>query len=286
MPFPPPSDRAPAVAAIAALAAVLAACTPQPVVWEDGAAMPLVAEDASELLEIDAAGRPHLVPAPALPATLPAGARCEQSVRVTTVPRGSGRATVAVWWAPRPDGSAALLAAESLDGGATWSTTVPVDTLDRGSNGCARPAPAVASDSATGYVHVAYPLWAPEGAGVFFSHTMPGHFMFHAPVVVAYGDHPGETSVAAAGDVVAVAYEEPNARVPRIALALSRTQGHAFEHPVVDLGAIGDARRPRVAMRGRTLAVAWRRPQRPVTQSAAAATTAGEPLVRTGTLRD
>jgi len=279
-------ERVPAVAAIAA-AAALTACTPRPVDWGDAAAAPLATDAAVDLLEVDAAGRPRLVPLPVLPATLPAaGARCEQSVRVTTVPRGAARATVAVWWAPRPDGSAALLAAESLDGGATWSATVPVDTLDRGSNGCARPAPAVASDSATGYVHVAYPLWAPEGAGVFFSHTMPGHFMFHAPVVVAYGDHPGEASVAAWGDRVAVAYEEPNARVPRIALALSETQGHAFEHHAIDVRTTGDARRPRVAMRGRTLAVAWRRPPRALTQSAAAATTADETLVRTGTLSD
>ena len=266
-----------------ALGAIVS-CSRGPVEWSAGATA-IGADASGQLLVVDASGRPALVAAPSLPPTLPPGARCDQSVRVTSFPRGAARATVAVWWAPRADGSAALLAAESLDGGRSWSAVVAVDTLDRGGNGCARPAPAIASDSATGYVHVAYPLWAPEGAGVFFAHTMPGHFMFHTPAVVSYGDSPGAVSVAAAGDHVAVAYEDPNARTPRVGLALSRTQGHVFEHRAVESTNTGDASHPRVAVMGDRIALAWRHTPRVTasvagSSSAAAATT----MVRVGRL--
>ncbi|HYD54543.1 MAG TPA: hypothetical protein VEA99_18055 [Gemmatimonadaceae bacterium] len=272
------------VRAAAPLVALLSACSRGPVEW---AAAPSSLDQAAagRQLALDASGAPTLAPPPPLPPTLPAGPRCDASVRVATLPRGAARATVVVWWAPRADGSAALLAAESLDEGRTWSAAVPVDTLDRGTNGCARPAPAIAADSASGYAHVAYPLWAPEGPGVFVSHTMPGHFMFHTPIVVSYGDRPGAVSVAASGNDVAVAYEDPNARAPRVGLALSRTQGHVLEHRALAPASAGDASTPLVALRDGRIAVAW--VQRPhMAAAAAASATAAPPLtmVRTGTL--
>jgi hypothetical protein len=165
----------------------------------------------------------------------------------------------AVWWAPRADSSAALLAARSRDDGESWPDLAPVDTADRGVSGCRRPAADVAADGSNGYVHVAYSLVAPGAPGVFFAHSMPDHFMFHAPVAVVYGERPVAVSVAASGDVVVVAYEDPNAAQARVGLAISRTLGHTFEERVTASTGPGGAVEPRVAVAGRRVAVAWRR---------------------------
>jgi hypothetical protein len=135
---------------------------------------------------------------------------------------------------------------------------VAVDGRDRGVLGCGRPAADLAVDSASGYVDVVYFLQAPEGPGVFFSHSMDEGAMFHAPVAVVYGDRPASASVAAHHDTVAVAYEDPNGDRPRIWLALSRTDGHVFEWRGIEVsGANVASGSPRVAVRGRRVAVAW-----------------------------
>ncbi len=164
----------------------------------------------------------------------------------------------AVWWSPRPDSGARLLAAHSSDDGATWSAIAPVDTMDRGVSGCRRPAPSIAADSTSGYVHITYGLVAPEGPGLFFSHSMDDGVSFHAPVPILYGERLGITSVASAGDNVAVAFEDPNSGTPRIGLALSRTMGHIFEDRLVPVSDDnGAATHPLVAVQGRRLTVAW-----------------------------
>ena len=272
----PAVHRAPA--ALVLLAAVLLAgatgCT-APVEWRDPTAISS-ASPAGARLVLDAHGLSRFVADSAAPAVAsPSSSLCAGSLRVAPLARGAQQVLVAVWWEPRADGSAALLAAESADRGRSWPTRAPVDTLDRATIGCARPAPALATDDATGYAHVAYALWAPEGPGIFSAHTMPGHFMFHAPVVVAYGDRPRRVAVAASGDRVAVAYEDPNARAPRVALALSRTQGHAFEQTGLEPVRTA-ALQPRVALRGRSIALAWTAGDDPNAST----------LVRVGTLRE
>ena len=239
-----------------ALALGAAACTEAPVRWGESAAAP-PAPAAEMRLAVDTAGQVRWLPPELLPPTLPAGiAACPGSVRVT---RAGSAAVYAVWWEPRPDSTAALLAARSRDGGRTWPEVAPVDTADRGTNGCRRPAAAVAADSSNGYVHVAYALVAPGGApGVFFSHSMGGPLLFHAPVPIVYGERLARASVAASGEYVAVAYEDPNAADPRVGLALSRTLGHTFDHRVPASTGIGAAVEPRVALAGATVAVAWR----------------------------
>jgi hypothetical protein len=141
----------------------------------------------------------------------------------------------------------------------TWSAIAPVDTMDRGVSGCRRAAASIAADSASGYVHVTYGLVAPEGPGLFFSHSMDGGASFHAPVPILYGERLGTTSVAAAGDHVVVAFEDPNSVTPRIGLALSRTMGHIFEDrllPVSDDN--GAATQPLVSVQGSRITVMWR----------------------------
>ena len=179
---------------------------------------------------------------------------CPGSLRVAR----SGRTLYAVWWAPKADSVARLVAAHSPDGGVTWSTVAPVDTTDRGATGCRREAPAIAADSSRGYVHVSYAMLAPEGPGLFFAHSMDSAVSFHAPVPILYGERLGHTSVAASGDYVAIAFEDPNSSSPRVGLAVSRTMGHIFEDrllPVSDDN--GVAFHPLVAMHGRRVSVAW-----------------------------
>jgi hypothetical protein len=174
------------------------------------------------------------------------------------VARGASGELYAAWWSVRADSGADLRAARSADGGRTWPRAYAVDTLDRGVRGCARPAPSIAADAVNGFVHVAYSLDAPEGAGVFYSHLMAPAARFEPPVPVVYGERPAATAVASHGDTVAVAYEDPNSRPTGIALALSLTAGHRFEYRSVGAsGANVAAQRPGLALRGRTVAVSW-----------------------------
>jgi hypothetical protein len=261
---------------IPALLAALAGCA-GPVRWGEPAAIEAPPPGATLTL---AGGGPAWSPPAASPTRLPEVAACPGSMRTA---RLLGDEWFATWFSVRPDSSVVLEGARSTDGGATWPERAAVDTTDRGTQGCHRPAPALATDSASQYVHVAYWLTAPEGAGVFFSHSMPGHFMFHAPVPVMYGDRPSRTSVAASGMFVVVGYEDPNAADPEVWIALSRTQGHLFDERV---SAAGGAAAPRVAVRGTTIAVAWERWNRQGGSPPAPDVRGGERLMaRTGEVR-
>jgi len=172
----------------------------------------------------------------------------------------AGHRLFAAWWRARSDSGALLLAARSDDGGRAWSAPTAVDTTDQSVTGCDRAPPAIAADSASGYVHIVFALLGREGPGLFYAHSMDAGATFHAAVPIFYGDRLGRSSVAADHDVVAVAFEDPNSRAPRIGLALSRTMGHIFEErllPISDDNEI--ASRPLVAVQGRRLAVAWLR---------------------------
>ena len=237
---------------VAAVALGVAACSVSPVEWSDDRALKV--GSAAVMLSPGGELVPDSVAATEsrtrVPATL-----CAGSLRVARL----GGTTVAVWWSPRADSGAQLLSARSHDGGTSWSAAVPVDTSDRGVSGCRRAAPAIAADSASGYVHLTYGMVAPEGPGLFFSHSMDGGASFHSPVPILYGERLGHTSVAASEDRVAVAFEDPNSATPRIGLALSRTMGHIFEDrllPVSDDN--GPATFPLVTVQGRRLIVAWR----------------------------
>lgn len=219
--------------------------------------------------------------------------RCARSLRVVNAP---GRGRVAVWWSRRDNGRVFLVAAWQLAGapaGATrdtamhdtamagrhdmtpsdsvnpWRGPVNVDTLDqgagdanaveRGAVGCDRAAPGLAVDARNGYVHVAYALNAPEGPGVFYAHQMDPRAAFEPPIVMMYGDRRmGAARVAVSGDLVAVAFEDPNAPLShgRIGLAISRSSGHVFE-PRVDASKGGRAVDPYVLLRGRAAVVGW-----------------------------
>lgn len=214
------------------------ACTPSPVDWSDDPVTTLPAG-----LAPDSAA-----------AVTPPSAACPGSVRVA---RAAGT-QYAVWWSPRADSTALLASAHTVDEGRTWSAVSPVDTTDRGVTGCRRAPPAIAADSASGYVHVTYGMIAPEGPGLFYAHSMDRGVTFHSPVPILYGERIGLTSVATDGDRVVVAFEDPNSSTPRIGLALSRTMGHIFEDRIVPVSNDhGAASRPRVAVSGRTIQLAW-----------------------------
>jgi hypothetical protein len=191
----------------------------------------------------------------------------------------AGKRLYAVWWRVRPDSGALLRAAHTEDGGRTWSAPTSVDTTDQSVSGCRRAAPGIAADSASGYVHVVFALLGREGPGLFYAHSMDAGAMFHSAVPIFYGDRLGRASVAADGDHVAVAFEDPNSRSPRIGLALSRTMGHIFEERLLPISDDNEmATQPLVAVKGHQLAVAWLRGDPTDDRPDALA-------VRTGTLR-
>ncbi|MDQ6633377.1 MAG: glycoside hydrolase [Gemmatimonadota bacterium] len=237
----------------ALIALAVSACAPAPVDW--AAERTVVAGDDSALvLQPDGGLTPDTMAALRGRMSRPAGPACPGSLRVASV-RGTQHA---VWWAPRSDSTARLMAAHSADVGRVWSTPVSVDTTDVGVTGCRREPPAIAADSASGYVHVTYALQAREGPGLFFSHSMDGGASFHAPVPILYGERLGRTSVAVDGDLVVVGFEDPNSITPRIGLAISHTMGHIFEDRIVPVSDDhGIASNPLTAVRGRRVAVAW-----------------------------
>lgn len=196
--------------------------------------------------------------------------RCARSLRIAIAP---GRGRVAVWWSRAADSRVLLLAAwrDSVPAEqrlAPWRGPIVVDSVDqgpgdaraaeRGAAGCMRPAPSLFVDDQFGYVHVAYVLVGPEGAGVFYAHQMDPRSAFESPMAIVYGDRLGSARVAASGNLVTVAYEDPNSGArPRVGLAVSRTAGHLFEDRIVASGTNVVARDPYVMVRGRAIVAGW-----------------------------
>lgn len=229
------------IAACSIAACVLTACSGSDVAWRD-----VQYVDRPAIAGADTAG------------TIPAGA-CPGSLRLAH----AGGDTYGAWWRIRPDSSSVLVAGRSVDGGRTWLVTDVADSTDRSRRGCARPAPGVAADLATHYFDIAYFLEPADGSGIFFTHTMDAphlgtpNAVFHSAVPVMFGAQPSRVSVAAVGDDVAVAYEDPNSDREMVGLALSRTMGHLFEARVVASDPDLPATHPRVALRGDTVLVEW-----------------------------
>ena len=239
-------------ALIVVVAAALACGGSAPLAWESSRSRQ--ATDAPVAISANGDIVPDSLAALALRMVVPAAA-CAGSVRLAAV----GGQLFAAWWSPRGDSTALLLASVSGDAGRTWRGPSRVDSTDHGATGCSRSAPSIAADSASGYVHVTYAMQATEGPGLFFAHSMDGGATFHSPVPILYGERLGVTSVASSGDHVAVAFEDPGSRTPRIGLALSATMGHIFEHRVMPVSDDNNAAtQPLVAVRGHRLAVAWR----------------------------
>ena len=234
----------------AALAAGLVACDQEPIEWKDPGELP--GRDTLGRLSVDSQGHSRFVtaaePGAAVP-EIPSGALCAGSVRTV-------KGTVhlfAAWWVMRKDSAATLFVAEGKGSPMLWDKPLAVDTTDESSAGCDRPAPSVTAVGDD--VFVAYSLHAPEGRGVFFAHTMGG--MVHEPVPVVYGERVVATAIAAEGDRVVVAYEEPNGSRRRIDVAISETQGHSFDWHVPASRDVDVARTPDIALAGTELAVSW-----------------------------
>ncbi len=268
--LPPTATRAGRVVLTGAVGAALAACAADPVVWDDAAERRLPAPTASGDTAPEAAAESLAAtgvlaalhgtaastpPSPTRPTAADPQA-CPASLRLAA---GRGGVVDAVWWSARADRSAALRASRSADSGRTWSAPFPVDTVDRSESGCDRPAPSIAADSANGYLHVAYSMDAPEGKGVFYAHQMDPRAGFERPQAVVYGDRPAATSVASSGDLVVVAYEDPNTGGrPFVSLALSHTAGHSFaERFAASERSSMSAERPVVAVTSRRVALGW-----------------------------
>jgi hypothetical protein len=106
-------------------------------------------------------------------------------------------------------------------------------------------------------VHLAYFLEPDTGPGIFFAHSMDSAVTFHAPVPIVFGNKPSTVSVAAQGNRVAVAYEDPNAEQPIIGVALSRTMGHLFEQHMQATSSNGRARQPVVRLSRDSILLWW-----------------------------
>jgi hypothetical protein len=235
-----------AVAIIATMA--LSACGSSAVEWQDPTPLPTQLATA---VASSAGGREARALADVSPPAFPG--QCAGSVRVS---RDSTGDWYAAWWSARRDSTADVVVSRSADG-KTWRPPVRVDTLDAGRFGCQRPPPSIAVDGAN--VHVAYAMAAREGPGIFASHSMDGGAIFHSPVAVVYGGSArvGMTSIAARGQIVVIAYEDPNSTPTRVGLALSRTMGHPFEYHDIVSPPVGEGHAPSVALGRGTVLVTW-----------------------------
>ena len=183
--------------------------------------------------------------------SVPSRSACPGSLRVAK----KGSRQYAVWWESRRDSSAVLMTSH-MDGRA-WATPVVADSTDRGPRGCGRPAPAIAADDSSGYLHLAYFAEPESGAGVYFAHSMDSGSTFHSPVPIVFGRNPSRASVGSKGDRVVVAYEDPNASQPIIGIALSKTMGHIFENRIRATSENGRARQPVVRVTGDSIRLWW-----------------------------
>ena len=231
----------------------LGACEPAPLItWADMRSLASPIGEASVLVLGSDSGV-ALVNAPSVPPAA-AGPVCAGSVRVAS---DGAHGAFAAWWVPREDSSVALVVSHRPSEDAVWGTPVMADARDRGKGGCDRPAPGISADASRGYVHLAYFLDAPAGAGVYGGHSMENGTYFHDPVAIVYGERVVPASVATSGDIVAVAYEDPNSARARVAVAISLTAGHLYEYRVEASPSTTRATDPRVAVNGRRVAVAW-----------------------------
>ena len=183
--------------------------------------------------------------------SVPSADACPGSLRVAK----NGSHQYAAWWESKPDSSVVLLF--SRMSGRVWSASIVADSTDEGARGCGRPAPAIAADDSSGYIHLAYFSEPESGAGIFFAHSMDSGATFHSPVPIVFGRNPSRVSVASDGDRVAVAYEDPNASQPLIGIALSRTMGHIFESRIQGTSESGRARQPVVRIEGDSIRLWW-----------------------------
>jgi len=221
---------------IGAAGMILAGCGDEPVAWKE--------------ISFDAPRLPVTVP---LGTVWPRAAGCPASVRAVR----KGSRLLAAWWSARRDSSAELLVSQSTDGGKSWTPPVVADSTDRSVRGCGRPPPAIAADTTSGYVYLAYYGEPPSGRGIFFVHSMDNGRTFHAPVPIVFGDNTAWVSVSGAGDRVAVAYEDPNSLKPSVGVALSRTMGHLFRAGEIVSSDNERARQPTVEVAGDTVRVWW-----------------------------
>jgi len=255
------------------LAASLAlSCKPDPVEWSEPAPLP---PDLAATADLAFDAHQNLVVRPPVNIRVPVFSRqCTSGVRVARDTTGDW---YAVWWSVRSDSTADIVVSRSSDG-VNWTPAVKVDSTDAEAVGCRRPAPSLYADGIT--IHVAYVMAAREGPGIFASHSMDRGMTFHSPVAVVYGAHIGGTAIAARGDVVAVAYEDPNSDPQRVAVALTRSMGHLFESRELVSPPTGAARDPRITLGASRIAVTWS----PGVAGMATDTSAPR-MVRIGTLR-
>ena len=248
--------------------ALLVASDAPPIEWSEPVLA--VADAPNARLSVDSAGHTSFVTPTPISVTPPTAAGlCAASLRVVPAPAH----VFAAWWSVRPDSSAVLYAASSADSARSWQAPVAVDTSDVSSRGCSRPPPSLATVGDD--LQLAYSMIAPEGTGVFFAHFMGS--MLHSPVSVIYGERLVATAIAAQGDRVAVAYEEPNGTRQQIDVAVSATQGHLFEVHTTASRSVDEAETPAVALAGHSVAVAWTTQRTPGGQSSR--------VVRVGRLR-
>jgi hypothetical protein len=197
---------------------------------------------------------------------IPETSACFGSVRVSA----AGNTLYAVWWTVRRDSSARLELSRRIGSGA-WGKPVAVDTTDRSSGGCSRPAPSIFADSASGYVHIAYYIEPAGGPGVFAIHSMDSGATFHSAVPIAFGKQQSEMAIVADHDRVAVAYGQSIGERTQIFVALSTTAGHIFGlgTPVSEENT--DAEAPRISIFGTKLEVSWleRLPRHPASERTA-----------------
>ena len=152
-----------------------------------------------------------------------------------------------------------VVVATSHDRGLTWGAPVRVHADGWVFEGCPHAGPSIAVDE-RGRLHAAWWTGKEGAAGVFYARSDDGGRSFGRPVAIDSSDFSRPAHVQLAlGDSgrLAVVWDDGRRATPRVMLRVSRDGGARFEAPVAVSAEGRAAGYPVLAVRGRTLTVAW-----------------------------
>ena len=190
----------------------------------------------------------------------------------TAIATGRDGVVYLAWRTVLPGSVRDVVVARSADRGETWSAPVRVHADEWAFDACPHAGPSL-QVGGEGRLHIAWWTGKEGRAGVWYARSDDGARTFAAPVPlgVAGFSRPAHVQLAlGAGGLVAAAWDDGTQATPQVLLRVSRDGGRSFA-AAVPVSAVGRAATfPVVALRERTISVAWAEQSRADAEHAAA----------------
>lgn len=151
-----------------------------------------------------------------------------------------------------------VVVAKSRDRGATWSAPVRVRADNWVFDGCPHAGPSMQVDSA-GTVHIAWWTGVEGKAGVYYARSTDNGATFEAPVALGVSEFsaPAHAQLAIGDGKVVVVWDDGTVKTPRVVMRVSADGGATFSPPTLVSTEGRAATFPVLALRGRSLTIAW-----------------------------